>query len=409
MVRLIILRLTESFFRNRGLYQLPVVLMIVLAGLYVLFAPRVYVSSGTLYVQEGSLLSSLAGSGGGGSWWITPAQAAVSEFNELMGTDAFVRSVVHKTALEATITSDPSLTDEAIWEVRQSVSFSAVGDNLIRFSGTFGDPIIAQQIAQATIDTYLQWKLNTDQRESVVAQEFFAKQIEPFQQELAQAQTELRAFLEAHPEPVRGNRPTDEALALDQLRGRVSQAIDRIENARTRSDDARLAQSIAESEVYQKYRVVDAPQLPVKPTLGIRGVLMNIVIFVAVGVFLSVIGIAGGAVLDRSLRFPLDVRHSLSLPVLAMMPDTRQAAISWFPWLARKARQPALRPLIAPPAQPAEPREPCPDTDGRPLSLEDLMRSFQSQEADGVRVDDHVPAKSSMATGSEPVVSLGAQ
>ncbi|NJN18379.1 MAG: hypothetical protein HC822_20050 [Oscillochloris sp.] len=164
MVRLIILRLTESFFRNRGLYQLPVVLMILLAGLYVMFAPRVYVSKGTLYVQQDSLLASLTNSSGGGSWWITPSQAAVNEFRELMGTNAFVRTIASKTDLEHGIMLDPGATDRVIWEIRQAVSFSSLGDNLVSFGATFRDPKITQQIAQASIDTYLQWRLNADQQ-----------------------------------------------------------------------------------------------------------------------------------------------------------------------------------------------------------------------------------------------------
>jgi hypothetical protein len=38
---------------------------------------------------------------------------------------------------------------------------------------------------------------------------------------------------------------------------------------------------------------------------------------------LSLLCIAGGALLDHSFRFALDVQHALHLPVLAMVPMTR--------------------------------------------------------------------------------------
>jgi hypothetical protein len=49
--------------------------------------------------------------------------------------------------------------------------------------------------------------------------------------------------------------------------------------------------------------------------------IMQLAVFTAAGILLSVIGIAGTTILDRSYRFPLDVQHRLQLPVLAVIPD----------------------------------------------------------------------------------------
>lgn len=334
MVRLVILRLTESYFRNRGLYQLPLVLMIVLAGVYVLRAPRVYISSGTVYVQTDSLLSSLTNMGGAGFSWTTPAQATVNKIYELIGTDAFVRSAIHRTDLEARITADPLLIDEVIWEFREAVSLTVIGENLVRVSGTYTDPQIAQQIALSVIDAYTQWQLNAAQRESVVAQEFFNKLLEPYQQELEQAQADLQAYLRANPPPLRGERPDDQLMELELLQGRVDRSAERVMKAINNVEEARLAQSKAESDAHEKFRVVDAPKLPFRPTLSLKTTLRDIGIFMAVGVILSVGGIAAGAVLDRSVRFPVDVRHSLDLPVLAVVPEINAVpALGLVSWL----------------------------------------------------------------------------
>jgi hypothetical protein len=50
---------------------------------------------------------------------------------------------------------------------------------------------------------------------------------------------------------------------------------------------------------------------------------LDSVVFVVVGVILAAIAIVGGAVLDRSFRFPLDIEYGLGLPVLSVVPDIR--------------------------------------------------------------------------------------
>ncbi|MBK9055146.1 MAG: hypothetical protein IPL78_30885 [Chloroflexi bacterium] len=77
----------------------------------------------------------------------------------------------------------------------------------------------------------------------------------------------------------------------------------------------------AESAVHQAYLVIDEPKFPSQPASSRMDAAMNSVIFVVVGVVLSVVGVLGAALLDRSHRFAVDVRYTLELPVLALVPD----------------------------------------------------------------------------------------
>src|SRR5262245_43222907 len=131
MVRLVLLRLLESYFRHRWLYLLPVALMTGLGILYVVKSPPVYYASGTLYVQGQTLLTSLTSGGSGGGWWSSPSQATVNEIRELLQTDAFVRSAIHETDLEVEMSKGPLVVQETIQEFRQSISFQVLGDNLV--------------------------------------------------------------------------------------------------------------------------------------------------------------------------------------------------------------------------------------------------------------------------------------
>ena len=97
-----------------------------------------------------------------------------------------------------------------------------------------------------------------------------------------------------------------------------------------KEQNAILVTTQAESDVRQTYLVIDAATLPDEPSTGLRDALMSALIFVVVGVVLTVVGIIGGALIDRTFRFPLDIRHGLDLPVLAQVPNANIKAKPWW-------------------------------------------------------------------------------
>lgn len=323
MLRLVLLRLLESYFRHRWLYMLPIVLMIVVAGLFVTLSPRKYTSGGVLFVQNDSLLSRLVPIGNSGFSWVTAATMTANELNELMRTEAFVRFIVQRTVLEEYINQGPDEAEETINMVRESVVVFADGEKLVRFGASHLEPEIAYQLALGTVEAYTEWKLNAERRESIVAQTFFAGQLEPLQEELQQARAELRNFIQNNPAPVRGERPEAEQMELDRLQSTVTEIADRVKETLENEEAARLALSKAESVANESYLVIDAPVLPRDPAVSKKDLIKTGIIFVVLGGVLSVIGVVGGMLLDRSIRFPIDVYHSLHLPVLSMVPDAR--------------------------------------------------------------------------------------
>jgi uncharacterized protein involved in exopolysaccharide biosynthesis len=327
MIRLILLRVFESYFRHRWLNLIPIVILTIAAAGFIALSKPKYVSRGTLYVQKTSLLSSLTKIQEDGFSWTSPTQIALNEISELLQTDAFIRSAIKKTDLEARMAGGPSEVSAVMDEFRQSIQVQMVGDNLIGFSATQSDPKLAQQLAQAVIEAYTQWKLNGDQQESAVAQSFFAQVIPPYQNDLQKARDQLKEFLLAHPQPLRGERAPEEQVQIAQMQSAIDLASNRLENALEKEESARLAQSQAESNVRQNYLLIDAPTLPLKPERSLKSVALNAGVFVIVGILLSVASVVGGALLDRSFHLPLDVRNKLNLPVLASIPDVRRLAL----------------------------------------------------------------------------------
>lgn len=320
MVRIVLLRLLESYFRHRWLSLLPILIATLSGLMFVLSMSPQYQASGRLYVSQENLLADLTSSGTGGSLWTTAADTTVSELNELISTQAFIRTVIQKTDLELEMSSGPDAVNETIAYAREVLIFQAVGDNLVDISSTGDDPNVVYQLVASTMDAYVQWKINSGYQESIAARTFFDDLMMPYQDDVDQARTDLVDFLDQNPDPVRGDRPPEELMELERLQAAVQRAEDRLSAARDNGESARLSQVKSESVTKQTYMVIDQPEIPQVAEVSTTTMVTNLVIFVVVGVFLTAAGIAGGALLDRSLRFPIDVRHGLSLPVLAMVP-----------------------------------------------------------------------------------------
>lgn len=329
MVRLVLLRLLESYFRHRWLYLLPIVMMMGVGGLVFSTATPSYMARSVIYVQKESLLSTLTSIRNDGFSWVTPADATRDEFNELLETDAFIRAILQQTDLEEEL--GEKKVDDVIDEMRDAIWVQTLGkNNLVMVGAAHENPTVTKQAVEATIDSYIQWKINGEREQSAAAQGFFAQQIEQHQKELEEAKEAMRLYLQDHPEPIRGDRPEVEQLEIAILQEAINLADKRFSSNLDKEQNAILVTTQAESDVRQTYLVIDAATLPDEPETGLRDALMNALIFVVVGVVLSVVGIIGGALLDSSFRFPLDIRHGLDLPVLAQVPNANLKTKPWW-------------------------------------------------------------------------------
>jgi len=313
VVRLVLLRLFESYFRHRWLYLLPIVAMSAAALLYIAVMPAKYVVNGTLYIQADNLLSSLTDIRSDGFSYVTPAQATMGELYQLLNAKAFLRAIIQKTDMEVKMAQDEESAAQTIDEAKNAIWLQELGNNLVMISAEHEMPRVAQQLAGAAIETYIQWKINLNREESVAAQSFFTDLIKTYQTQVEPARVALDGYLKAHPKPLQGDRPDEETAEIKRLQDSLNSAEERLRRAENQEESARLALTQAESTVRQSYFVVDAPER------SKQDLLLTLILFVAAGFAISVVGIVGGALLDDTLRFPVDVLHGLNLPVLTMI------------------------------------------------------------------------------------------
>ncbi|MBE0697221.1 MAG: lipopolysaccharide biosynthesis protein, partial [Anaerolineaceae bacterium] len=161
MIRLVLLRFLENYYRHRWLYLLPTLIMIVVAAVSIATEKPQYISHGNVFVQKQSLLASLNSvRSNDNTWWVSPAQTTANEINELLRTDAFIRAVIHSTDLEAKMSQDTTSVEDTITKTRKNIWVTTLGDNQVQVNAGFELPQIAEQAVSAVIESYIQWQIN---------------------------------------------------------------------------------------------------------------------------------------------------------------------------------------------------------------------------------------------------------
>ncbi len=342
MYRTITLRILESFFRHRWLNILPLIIMMAASGAYLVVKKADYVSQGMLYINTPSLVKALdINNNNNANLWSSPAQVTTDEINELIATDAFVRAIIQKTDLEEYMTEGPVAVNDLFVAVREEVKVVSLGTNQTQISVTDENPKVAYQLVNSLIDNYIQWKINSQKTDSQATLDFYSNLIEQYKTEVDTARENLKAYISAHPEPIQGDRPFLEQFEIDRLNNQVNLSQDRLTAALTNEESAKLALSQIESNARQTYITIDAPEVAVEPTMSMKSLGLSIGVFLAVGAILSVGLVVLAMMMDKTLRFSLDVSQQLGLPVLAMIPDT--AAGPALPVKSNKKLPPAAK------------------------------------------------------------------
>lgn len=326
MYRLIFFRLSESYFRHRWLYLLPILLLMLFGAGYLVITKPSYTAQGILYIQTDTYLSQLTQqntSTTSTNFWNTPAQATSNEINELIQTDAFIRAVIQETNLEKMMNRGPKVVSDTIDAVRKDVWVTPQGDNQVSIGAKYEDSQVAVQLANGVIDNYIRWHTNGRRNDSEVALAFFTNLIGQYRSELEKAHTAMADYIQAHPAPQRGDRTEMEKMDIARLQSDITLAENRYSSAMEKEENARLSLAQIDSEMKQIFTVIDAPHIPPNTNGNSKkDMAIKMGIFTGVGLLLSAGLIVGTALFDHSFLLPSDIQGQLSLPVLAVIPDT---------------------------------------------------------------------------------------
>ena len=341
MPRYMMLRLLETFFRRWWLYLVPMVLLAGLGFMSVSGAKPAFRSTGTLNVETATVLSSLADANNNTNFGFdTPAQTTVKKINSLLQTDQFVGKVLTAAGLDQAVKSGALTYDK----IRASVGAGDAGQTFVKVVATMANPTDAQNLATATIDSFVQGVVDSQVSQSQAAEAFFAGLLDTYQTDVDAARQKLDAYLAANPGPVTGLRPDDQSADLARLNAEVNAAETRYNSALSKSEDARLSTEQTRADINQRLVIVDTPTLPTAPLPQMKQAVFGFVTFLLIGFILTAAAVVVGAVMDRSVRFPADVRERLGVRVLAVVPEGgrgRQKTKAAKPTKAKKPETPS--------------------------------------------------------------------
>jgi uncharacterized protein involved in exopolysaccharide biosynthesis len=319
--RLFIGRLLETFFRRWWLYVLPLVLLTALGTASIVGKGASYKASGSILVNRDSLLNQITAVRGQNSFGFdSPATYTSRQFSTLLGTDAFLTSVIKAAGLSSAAESGAITLDS----VRKSLWVSPQGDELVVVNASTNSPELSFRLAGATIDSYLQWEIDTNVTESQGAEQFFESLLVPYQQRLDDARQALAQYVNTHPAAgAASDRPADEQVEIGRLTEAVTRADDQLSTATASLNSARLANTQSSTDVTQRLRIVDTPRQPAAPEPHRKKDALTLMMFLALGSIVSAAALVVGTLLDRSVRYGEEVEAHLKVPVLATVPSSR--------------------------------------------------------------------------------------
>jgi uncharacterized protein involved in exopolysaccharide biosynthesis len=319
--RQVVLRLLDTFFRHFWLYLLPVVALGAVGVWAATSTQDSYQSFGTMRIETNALVGELTGiQSDPGFGWLTPAAATSEAFNALLRTETFVDDVASAARLEEAIENGTITTAE----IRGSLAIYPDGARLVKVQASNRQPDVTYRLANAAMAAYIRAVVENEASDSRVAVEFLQQKLPDYRAAVAAAEKAFRTWLAEHPPPEDGSeRPEDELVEVGRLQGAIDSRQLRLTEAQQNIEQAELAVEQSSAEVEQRLQVIDPPQEPTAPQPKMKKAVMTVAMALVVGCFLAVAGVVIGTILDRTIRFPGDVKERLGVRMLAVVPRTR--------------------------------------------------------------------------------------
>lgn len=322
-------RYMETFFRHsRVLVALIAVPLIVAFGV-AYTAPRSYQSTASIWVQTNSLTG-----GQNVNQLLTPAEAGVSLFQELLATRGFCLAVAQSGPLYDYIAfhgsggnilskvmskltgggaaSGQLLQDAVVTDLQKNATFTATGQNVVTITFNAANPVVAS----ATITSLIK------QFSSQVGSQLTAQQ-KLYEQQLSQALTQeedangaVARYLSQHPDLEQSVPPPDPTYAsLQQV---AAQAQERYTNLLAAYDQLLLQQNSGPGG--GAFRVMDNPIIPIKPLSRLKTLGLGVGGGLAVGLILGGVTLVLLVAGNHGFDAPADVERALGLRVVGSVP-----------------------------------------------------------------------------------------
>jgi hypothetical protein len=242
----------------------------------------------------------------------------------LIATDLFMESVAASADVE--LSSVPEARSTEIWQLRLAIATFPASGNIVQIAVTSGDPALAARLADAVIDEFVRFRVEADVAESGASEEFFASLVDSYREDLALARGQVDEALEAA--DGQDDVPADRLNEIDRLQEAELHAEARYQGAVEELEKSRLAGLQTETDIRQRYAVLDEPDLPATPNGRLLDDVMTLCLHGLIGVLVAMLGPVALALLDRGVRFADELPGGSGDRVITTIPKVRQQRLS---------------------------------------------------------------------------------
>lgn len=336
-------RYLATFFRGRRLY-IPLLVALIgatLLGTYYLASTQ-YEATARVWVDNPVLANVIDPSAPIDYQYLaSPAQQQADKLAQLLQTDSFVTGILTNTGAAGQLTG-PAETDRAVKDFRRKIAVTPLGSNTVRITYSGSDPVLCQQMVQSTIDQYRARDLTARIEQSAIERQFYQKQLEIYEDQVAAASTRVEEFQREHPFP---DPTSPQYLEMQGLQRELESARALLNATHTKIEQANAAESLSDTSRRVEFQVLDAPTVPTRPAATTT----RLVTYLSLGLIASVLfvlfAVAFATWQDNTVRNGDDLERLTDVPLLDAIPHLPPHAVTGGgrpqPEGAKRARKPA--------------------------------------------------------------------
>jgi hypothetical protein len=248
--------------------------------------------------------------------FLTPGSEYAEAFGQFVQTQAFLREVVERTSLKEDLasTKDPLA---YLDDLRKRFKVQALGTNLVRVSFRAASPTIAFEMVSAAVAIRDERAAAARIASASVTSTLYSKEFEQAQEKSARAQVDLDEFNKVHA----GSLNAADSYRQQQLRTSSDLAQARVDDLRAAIDRAAIVSTLLQLGQTADVQVIDAPQVQLQPSGGLRQAVFVFGVMMAGAVTLVALLVIVGTLLTASVASEADLQRLGVATLVASIPQ----------------------------------------------------------------------------------------
>ena len=248
--------------------------------------------------------------------FLTPGSEYAESFTQLVQTQAFLRSTIERTSLDGALAASKDQLS-FLDDIRKRFKIQALGTNLVKVSYRADAPQVAYEMVAAALTIRDERAASAQIAAASMTSTLYTKELDLAQQKSTRAQADLDQFNSTHKPPL----DAAEAYRQQQLRTSSDVAQARVDDLRQALDRQAVVSTLLEVGQSADVQVIDAPQIQLQPSGGLRQAVLVFGVVMAGAVTLVAILIVLGTLLTASIASEADLERLGSVTVVASVPD----------------------------------------------------------------------------------------